>query len=886
MEVGKVPMSVVPKAKSILLNNIPPAMWAYLRKERHVWESQFRKNKKSLGGAIRSRSFSKALFSQVRKGTVVWESFSGNGALCNPEAIFRRMLDDPKYQNFRHTWVLSSKASESRFKDEFKDNARVSFVKHKSREYYEVLETSEYLFNNATFPTEFIKRSEQTYVNVWHGTPLKKMGYDVEGGAADARNVLRNFMSADYLVSQNSFMTEQMYLKGYKLNNVYEGAIIEEGYPRSDSMFGKDAGCAARRVLREKGIETEGKKVLLYAPTWRGDSFYKPDADAARLKSTLQKLQSNAELQGWVVLLKAHQVVFDQLVDDPEITKFLVPNDVPANEALAITDLLVSDYSSIFVDYLATGRPIAFHIPDADSYADSRGLYMEVSELPGPVSTSTDELLGHVETIIGDGGLEAGFAVEGQRYAKLSAELTPRDDGEASARIIDIVFGQNEADYNVRRDFSDGRRKLMIYLGGMLTNGITSSALNLLSELDPEIYDVTAFYRHSNQLERQQNASMIPNHVRHVIRDTGILQFPLLGSMQKFEQAAVDNLANDESDSQLWEMEWRRLFGQASFDAAVDFSGYAAFWPRIFTNGRVGRKVIWQHNDLEADAEREINGKKPHYRNLHGVFKLYQDFDALVSVSPDLRDINQANLAAFAPAEKFVSARNTINVERVRAGGGRSKAQNTDAGTRDLSNLADVIYELGQLYSYDELIVEASRQQLVTQFIGDRGGRTFVTVGRLSPEKNHARLVRAFADVLADAPESKLVIIGDGPLAPELKQLAVSLGISGSVQFTGRLRNPYAVMSACDCFVMSSDYEGQPIVILEARVLGLPVVVTRFGSASSAMEGSGGLIVERDEESLAEGMNAFLSGNVGVEPFDGDAYNREVVDEFTEVVFG
>ncbi|PCC48680.1 glycosyltransferase [Brevibacterium aurantiacum] len=879
-------MNMVPKAKRALLNNLPPAMWAYLRKERHVWEGQFQKNKNSLSGAVRSRSFTKALFAPIKKNTVVWESFAGNGALCNPEAIFRRMVDAPEYNTYRHVWVLSSKANDSRFKEEFQDHPRVSFVKHKSREYFEVLETSEFLVNNATFPTEYIKRPEQTYVNVWHGTPLKKMGYDIEGGAAGARNVLRNFMSADYLVSQNSFMTERMYLDGYKLRNIYEGAIIEEGYPRSDSMFGTDAGASARRILREKGIETQGKKVLLYAPTWRGDSFYKPDADAGRLKATLRKLQDSAALQGWVVLLKAHQVIVDQLVDDPEIAEFLVPNDVPANEALAITDLLVSDYSSIFVDYLATGRPIAFHIPDVDSYAESRGLYMGVPELPGPVSSTVDELLDHLESIIGGGGLENGFAAESERYAKLSAEMTPRDDGGASARIIDIVFGRNEAEYNVRRNFSDGRLKLMVYLGGMLTNGITSSALNLLNELDPEVYDVTAFYRHSNQLERQQNAALIPRHVRHVIRDTGTLQFPLLGSMQKFEQAAVDNLDSDARDERLWEMEWRRVFGHAEFDAAVDFSGYAAYWSRIITNGRAGRRVIWQHNDLEADAEREVNGKKPHYRNLRGVFKLYQDFDALVSVSPDLRDINKTNLAAFAPAEKFVSARNTINVERVRTGGGRSKAQNPDAGVHDLSNLADTVYKLGQFYSYEELIAEASRQQLVTQFIGERGGRSFVTVGRLSPEKNHARLIRAFAEVLQDEPEAKLVIIGDGPLAPELKQLAVSLGISGSVQFTGRMQNPYAVMSACDCFVMSSDYEGQPIVILEARVLGLPVLVTRFGSAESAMEGSGGLIVECDEKALAAGMNAFLAGEVGAEPFDGDAYNREVVKEFTEVVFG
>src|SRR5699024_3998575 len=134
-----------------------------------------------------------------------------------------------------------------------------------------------FLFNNATFPPEFTKRPDQIYINMWHGTPLKKMGYDVEGGADAARNVMRNFMSADYLLSQNEFMTNQMYLGAYKLKNVYEGAIVEEGYPRADRMFGANAGSDARKVLREKGVETAGKRVLIYAPTWRGESFYRPD---------------------------------------------------------------------------------------------------------------------------------------------------------------------------------------------------------------------------------------------------------------------------------------------------------------------------------------------------------------------------------------------------------------------------------------------------------------------------------------------------------------------------------------------------------------------------------------------------------------------------------
>src|SRR5699024_5741696 len=119
-----------------------------------------------------------------------------------------------------------------------------------------------------------------------------------------------------------------------------------------------------------------------------------------------------------------------------------------------------------------------------------------------------------------------------------------------------------------------------------------------------------------------------------------------------------------------------------------------------------------------------------------------------------------------------------------------------------------------------------------------------------------------------------------------LKQLAISMGISGMVEFTGRLRNPYSVMSACDCFVMSSDYEGQPIVILEARVLGLPIITTRFGSVESAMEDSGGLIVDRDEMALAEGLQAVADGEIQARPLDGDQYHLSVMDEFIAAAFG
>ena len=158
--------------------------------------------------------------------------------------------------------------------------------------------------------------------------------------------------------------------------------------------------------------------------------------------------------------------------------------------------------------------------------------------------------------------------------------------------------------------------------------------------------------------------------------------------------------------------------------------------------------------------------------------------------------------------------------------------------------------------------------------------KTFVTVGRLSPEKNHERLLRSFAAVHRSRPETRLVIIGAGPLEARLRLLQAELSLTDSVHLVGQLDNPFPTVAAADVFVLSSDYEGQPMVILEALTLGLPVVSTAFGSVMDAFPEGSGLIVDPDVDSLADGMLEALDREWGRIAFDAEAYNAEVVLEF------
>ena len=188
----------------------------------------------------------------IVRGSVLYESFSGNGMLCNPEAIFRELLAAPDFgAPHPHLGAVGPRPVPRRRRGVRRRPAG-TFVRYGSAAYYRALATSQYLVNNATFPPDFSKRAGQVYLNTWHGTPLKRMGYDIEDGALATANIVRNFVAADYLLAANPFMAEQMYETAYKLTGIYRGTLIEEGYPRIDRQFLDDAGRRERAAAADE----------------------------------------------------------------------------------------------------------------------------------------------------------------------------------------------------------------------------------------------------------------------------------------------------------------------------------------------------------------------------------------------------------------------------------------------------------------------------------------------------------------------------------------------------------------------------------------------------------------------------------------------------------
>ena len=837
-------------------------------------------------GEVQTRfSWGSAYFDEpVRENVVFYESFAGNGALCNPNAVFEHLLNDPTKKHLKHVWSIRDSEERARFKTKYSHLKNVKAVKHNSNRYWQELSTAKYLFNNATFAPFFTKRPEQIYVNTWHGTPLKTMGYDSNEGAFGARNILRNFVQADYLVSPNAFTTDVMYRSAYKLDGIFEGKIVEQGYPRVDAQFAssfkKEETLAA---LAEAGFNASDKKVVLYAPTWKGSSFQKPDNEAHQL---LVRMRVMEEALGntYAFALKVHQQVYKYALELPELKKYLVPNEIPTNDVLALSEILITDYSSIFFDFLASEKPIIFFTPDRAVYHGERGVYLD--DLPGP---SLQELDALVETLaeIGtgtDSDIQESYRERRQEAHDLYCGI---EDGKSTERLVSIVFDGNKNNLAVKDISATSKQKILMYVGGMRNNGITTSALNLLTNIDYSKYDVSIWAPQPSKSSPEFLYERIPSEVRQFLRQG---THPLTADRNKLLKTFLADEANGVDSippkvKEVLKAEWDRSFGSSKFDFIVDFSGYAGFWSFILLQGDAKQShSIWQHNDLLSDRDREVDGALPNFKALSSVFKSYKYFDNLVSVSEDLMSINRSNLLDFAPQESFKACHNTVDVRKVENALAPEELGSFDAKSADLGECEDLNSVIDRLLDFedkDDLMRLVATRQEHRKIFATPGVTRFVTAGRMSPEKNQARLLKAFALVNKARPDTELVLLGDGALRSELEDLASELGIHERVVFAGMVDDALVIMKDCDCFVLSSDYEGQPMVILEASSVKIPVITVAFGSVRNSLGPERGVVVEQDVDELAEAMISFVDGKISRDvSFDYNEYNALTMQEF------
>ena len=138
----------------------------------------------------------------------------------------------------------------------------------------------------------------------------------------------------------------------------------------------------------------------------------------------------------------------------------------------------------------------------------------------------------------------------------------------------------------------------------------------------------------------------------------------------------------------------------------------------------------------------------------------------------------------------------------------------------------------------------------------DDDSLVIIHVGRFSPQKNHRLLIESFSRVLSKINNVKLVIVGDGDLRPEIEGIVNRNGLNNHIKFLGVRKDIADLLSASDIFVLSSDWEGLPLTVIEAMAAGKPVVATAVGGVPELIKDNvnGFLVQPKDPDSLAQAL--------------------------------
>ncbi|MFH4911007.1 MULTISPECIES: bifunctional glycosyltransferase/CDP-glycerol:glycerophosphate glycerophosphotransferase [Staphylococcus] len=382
----------------------------------------------------RQKTVQQNVFSKMPmlKKTIVYESFLGRNYSDSPKAIFEYLMHNERYSDWNHIWILNDKTiieDDNLFKEK-----NVKVINRFSWSYFFYVTVAKYFILNMRQPKWLEKKEEQIILSTWHGTPLKRLVFDMNNVTSANKNYKRDFYyqsrNWDYLIAANEY-SEHIFERAFMYP---KSNILTYGYPRNDIL--STYNNQYKNILKEKLNIPLDKKVILYAPTWRDDEYHAAGQYKFKLQLDLEKMQ-NILGDDYVIVLRMHYFISDKI--DLSCFKgfafdFSKYNDI--NDLYIISDLLITDYSSVFFDYANLKKPILFYTYDLNKYKDElRGFYIDmVNDLPGPLLYNTDEVIQNIENI------ENVKKYYESKYKEFYQNFCNLDDGNATKRVVEKVI--------------------------------------------------------------------------------------------------------------------------------------------------------------------------------------------------------------------------------------------------------------------------------------------------------------------------------------------------------------------------------------------------------------------------------------------------------------
>ena len=356
---------------------------------------------------------------------VVYNSFNGRFS-DNPRAIYEELAR--RGGDWTHLWT--AKPAGGPFPGD------VTPIVPGTPEHARAVDDATYVVANVEMREHLSKRPGMVFLQTWHGTALKRIGYDnwyVHAHPEGFERDVEEYRRWDYLVSPNAFTSEVM-LTAFR---GFQGEILETGYPRNDILNSPEREAVRARVRAELGIE-DGRRVVLYAPTWRDNLYHEQGPGSFELALDVDEVARRLG-DDHVLLLRLHFLVAEAAARRHGDMVRDVSDHEDIRELYLAADALITDYSSCMFDFAITGKPLVFYTYDLAHYRDEmRGFYFDFeSAAPGPLCGDMDELLSALED---ERGVSRQFA---DRYASFRERFCSLDDGHAAARVVDRVFGRS-----------------------------------------------------------------------------------------------------------------------------------------------------------------------------------------------------------------------------------------------------------------------------------------------------------------------------------------------------------------------------------------------------------------------------------------------------------
>lgn len=355
---------------------------------------------------------------------VVFASFLGKQYADSPKAIYEYMVEH--YPDYEFVWIFNETGRK------LPGNAKQ--VKRLSLAYYYHLATAKYWVSNMRQPLHLKKREGNVFLETWHGTPLKRLVFDMDEVYSANPKYKKDFYQQsrlwDYLIAANPYSSE-IFKSAFK----FDKKMLEYGYPRNDTLYKNNNEAYITKVKKTLDIPLD-KKVILYAPTWRDDEFYEAGKYKFDLKFDLQKLREKLG-DDYVILLRMHYFIADNLnIEGYEGFVYNLSKHDDIADLYLISDILITDYSSVFFDYSNLRRPILYYAYDLEKYRDKlRGFYLDYeNQMPGPILKTTDEIIAAVQNI---DQIEEQYK---EKYDEFYDKICCWESGNATEKVVKEVF--------------------------------------------------------------------------------------------------------------------------------------------------------------------------------------------------------------------------------------------------------------------------------------------------------------------------------------------------------------------------------------------------------------------------------------------------------------